>query len=199
MPASITVQSHQALERVLSLEIVRVTERAAVSAARLRGHGAEKAADKAAVDAMRRELNKLRPMEPTPHMRLASIYLGLKRTDDAVRHLEAVGDPLQHRRHRHLDQRYVQPRTMVAGLIEPPRAAIRQQPRLFEFDARFRNPALHGVILHHGPSEGGALRRPHHHQFDQEFAQPDRAHAMENAGRPQPDLRDPEALAFGTE
>jgi fructose-1,6-bisphosphatase II / sedoheptulose-1,7-bisphosphatase len=59
MPASITVQSHQALERVLSLEIVRVTERAAVSAARLRGHGAEKAADKAAVDAMRRELNKL--------------------------------------------------------------------------------------------------------------------------------------------
>jgi fructose-1,6-bisphosphatase II / sedoheptulose-1,7-bisphosphatase len=47
------------LERVLSLEIVRVTERAAVSAARLRGHGNEKAADQAAVDAMRRELNKL--------------------------------------------------------------------------------------------------------------------------------------------
>jgi len=38
---------------------VRVTERAAVSAARLRGRGNEKAADKAAVDAMRRELNKL--------------------------------------------------------------------------------------------------------------------------------------------
>jgi fructose-1,6-bisphosphatase II / sedoheptulose-1,7-bisphosphatase len=64
MPASITVQSHQALERVLSIEIVRVTERAAVSAARLRGHGAEKAADKAAVDAMRRELNKL-PIDGT--------------------------------------------------------------------------------------------------------------------------------------
>jgi fructose-1,6-bisphosphatase II / sedoheptulose-1,7-bisphosphatase len=64
MPATITVQSHQALERVLSIEIVRVTERAAVSAARLRGHGAEKAADKAAVDAMRRELNKL-PIDGT--------------------------------------------------------------------------------------------------------------------------------------
>jgi fructose-1,6-bisphosphatase II / sedoheptulose-1,7-bisphosphatase len=64
MPSSITVQSHQALERVLSIEIVRVTERAAVSAARLRGHGAEKAADKAAVDAMRRELNKL-PIDGT--------------------------------------------------------------------------------------------------------------------------------------
>ncbi len=34
---TITVQAHQMLERVLSLEIVRVTERAAVSAARLRG------------------------------------------------------------------------------------------------------------------------------------------------------------------
>jgi fructose-1,6-bisphosphatase II / sedoheptulose-1,7-bisphosphatase len=34
---SITVQSEQLLERVLSMEIVRVTERAAVSSARLRG------------------------------------------------------------------------------------------------------------------------------------------------------------------
>src|SRR6185369_5265668 len=62
--STITVQAHQMLERVLSLEIVRVTERAAVSAARLRGHGNEKAADQAAVDAMRRELNKL-PIEGT--------------------------------------------------------------------------------------------------------------------------------------
>jgi fructose-1,6-bisphosphatase II / sedoheptulose-1,7-bisphosphatase len=59
---SITVQPHQMLERILSLEIVRVTERAAVSAARWRGRGNEKAADQAAVDAMRRELNKL-PIE----------------------------------------------------------------------------------------------------------------------------------------
>src|SRR5919202_3768057 len=57
--STITVQAHQMLERILSLEIVRVTERAAVSAARWRGRGNEKAADQAAVDAMRRELNKL--------------------------------------------------------------------------------------------------------------------------------------------
>src|SRR5262249_46329023 len=57
--SSIPVEAHQALERILSLEIVRVTERAAVSAARLRGRGNEKAADQAAVDAMRRELNNL--------------------------------------------------------------------------------------------------------------------------------------------
>ncbi len=61
---SITVQPHLVLERILSLEMVRVTERAAVSAARLRGRGNEKAADQAAVDAMRRELNKL-PIDGT--------------------------------------------------------------------------------------------------------------------------------------
>jgi fructose-1,6-bisphosphatase II / sedoheptulose-1,7-bisphosphatase len=59
MSTDITVQPAQLLERILTLEIVRVTERAAVSAARLRGRGNEKAADQAAVDAMRRELNKL--------------------------------------------------------------------------------------------------------------------------------------------
>jgi len=57
--SSIDIPSHQLLERILSLEIVRVTERAAVAAARLRGLGNEKAADQAAVDAMRRELNNL--------------------------------------------------------------------------------------------------------------------------------------------
>lgn len=48
------------LDRMLTLEIVRVTEAAAVAAARLRGRGDEKAADQAAVDAMRKELNRLR-------------------------------------------------------------------------------------------------------------------------------------------
>src|ERR1700680_4392076 len=62
--STITVQAHQMLERILSLEIVRVTERAAVSAARLRGRGNKVAADQAAVDAMRRELNKM-PIDGT--------------------------------------------------------------------------------------------------------------------------------------
>jgi fructose-1,6-bisphosphatase II / sedoheptulose-1,7-bisphosphatase len=49
----------QGLERALSLEIARVTERAAVAAARLRGRGAVKESDQVAVDAMRRELSML--------------------------------------------------------------------------------------------------------------------------------------------
>jgi fructose-1,6-bisphosphatase II / sedoheptulose-1,7-bisphosphatase len=47
------------LDRSLTLEIVRVTEQAAIAAAKLRGRGNEIAADQAAVDAMRRELNRL--------------------------------------------------------------------------------------------------------------------------------------------
>ena len=57
--SALSIPKGQLIERVLSMELVRVTERAAVSAARLRGHGDEKAADQAAVDAMRRELNRL--------------------------------------------------------------------------------------------------------------------------------------------
>jgi len=48
-----------AMERNLALEAVRVTEAAALSASRLMGRGDEKAADQAAVDAMRRALNGL--------------------------------------------------------------------------------------------------------------------------------------------
>jgi fructose-1,6-bisphosphatase II / sedoheptulose-1,7-bisphosphatase len=47
------------LDRLLVLEMVRVTESAAIAAARLAGRGDEKAADAAAVEAMREALNKL--------------------------------------------------------------------------------------------------------------------------------------------
>ncbi|MET0605468.1 MAG: class II fructose-bisphosphatase [Beijerinckiaceae bacterium] len=57
--SGIVVQQDKVIERILTLELVRVTERAAVASARLRGHGNEKQADQAAVDAMRRELNTL--------------------------------------------------------------------------------------------------------------------------------------------
>ena len=44
------------IDRSLTLELVRVTERAAIAAAAWRGKGDEKAADRAAVEAMRDEL-----------------------------------------------------------------------------------------------------------------------------------------------
>ena len=51
--------SENAIDRVLVLEMVRVTEAAAVAAAQLIGRGDEKAADQAAVNAMRVQLNML--------------------------------------------------------------------------------------------------------------------------------------------
>ena len=52
------------VDRNLALDAVRVTEAAALSASRLMGRGDEKAADEAAVDAMRRALNYL-PIDGT--------------------------------------------------------------------------------------------------------------------------------------
>ncbi len=53
------IPSSQILDRVLVLEMVRVTEAAAIAAAKLIGRGDEKAADAAAVEAMRAALNEL--------------------------------------------------------------------------------------------------------------------------------------------
>jgi fructose-1,6-bisphosphatase II / sedoheptulose-1,7-bisphosphatase len=53
------VSPSQTLDRVLVLEMVRVTEAAAVAASTLVGRGDEKAADAAAVEAMRAALNEL--------------------------------------------------------------------------------------------------------------------------------------------
>ena len=52
-------KASKVLDRVLVLEMVRVTEAAAIAAAKLIGRGDEKAADAAAVEAMREALNGL--------------------------------------------------------------------------------------------------------------------------------------------
>lgn len=55
----IRVNEKFSMDRNLALELVRVTEAAALSASLLMGRGDEKAADQAAVDAMRRALNTM--------------------------------------------------------------------------------------------------------------------------------------------
>jgi fructose-1,6-bisphosphatase II / sedoheptulose-1,7-bisphosphatase len=57
--SSSQIAASQVLDRVLVLEMVRVTEAAAISAAKLIGRGDEKAADAAAVEAMRAAFNEL--------------------------------------------------------------------------------------------------------------------------------------------
>ena len=124
--ASITVQSNQVLERVLSIEIVRVTERAAVSAARLRGHGKDKASDQAAVDAMRRELNKL-PIDGT-------VVIGEGEMDEA---------PMQ----RHEGGYYIR---MLA--VDKPGTAATIAKRLAQHNISMESI----VQRHAGPPAGGA-------------------------------------------
>jgi fructose-1,6-bisphosphatase II / sedoheptulose-1,7-bisphosphatase len=58
------IRPSSVLDRVLVLEMVRVTEAAAIAASELVGRGDEKAADHAAVEAMRAALNEL-PMDGT--------------------------------------------------------------------------------------------------------------------------------------
>ena len=58
------IAASNVLDRVLVLEMVRVTEAAAIAASSLIGRGDEKAADAAAVEAMRAALNEL-PMDGT--------------------------------------------------------------------------------------------------------------------------------------
>src|SRR6201996_6937900 len=53
------VKASKALDRLLVMELVRVTEPAAIAASRLIGRGDEKAADAAAVEAMRAAFNEL--------------------------------------------------------------------------------------------------------------------------------------------
>src|ERR1700758_4552389 len=100
MASSITVPHNLMLERILSIEIVRVTERAAVNAARLRGRGEEKAADQAAVDAMRRELNKL-PIDGTVVIgegemdEAPMLFIGEKVGNKAGPKVDIAVDPLE--------------------------------------------------------------------------------------------------------
>ncbi len=100
MSTHISVPPQQLLERILTLEIVRVTERAAVSAARLRGHGNEKQADQAAVDAMRRELNKM-PITGTivigegERDEAPMLYIGEKVGINAGPDVDIAVDPLE--------------------------------------------------------------------------------------------------------
>ena len=88
------------LDRILTLELVRVTERAAVAAARLRGRGDEKAADQAAVDAMRRELNRL-PIAGTVVIgegerdEAPMLYIGEKVGTGAGPEVDIALDPLE--------------------------------------------------------------------------------------------------------
>jgi fructose-1,6-bisphosphatase II / sedoheptulose-1,7-bisphosphatase len=98
-----TSASH-VLDRVLVLEMVRVTEAAAVAASRLIGRGNEKAADHAAVEAMREALNQLDfdgtvvigegERDEAPMLYIGE-KVGARRGDAAAPRIDIALDPLE--------------------------------------------------------------------------------------------------------
>lgn len=88
------------MDRNLALEMVRVTEMAALSSARLMGRGDNHAADQAAVDAMRRALNSI-PFDGTVVIgegerdEAPMLYIGEKVGKGGVFKVDIALDPLE--------------------------------------------------------------------------------------------------------
>ena len=99
-----SASSGNALDRVLVLEMVRVTEAAAVAASHLIGRGDEKAADFAAVEAMREALNQLDfdgtvvigegERDEAPMLYIGE-RVGARRGDAGAAHIDIALDPLE--------------------------------------------------------------------------------------------------------
>jgi fructose-1,6-bisphosphatase II / sedoheptulose-1,7-bisphosphatase len=103
MTASMTKPSN-ALDRLLVLEMVRVTEAAAVGASKLVGRGDERAADQAAVEAMRSALNELEldgtivigegERDEAPMLYIGE-RVGARRNDPDAPRIDIALDPLE--------------------------------------------------------------------------------------------------------
>jgi fructose-1,6-bisphosphatase II / sedoheptulose-1,7-bisphosphatase len=89
------------LKRIFTIEIVRVTEAAAIAAARLRGRGDEKAADQAAVDAMRQALNRIADLDGLVVIgegerdEAPMLYIGEKVGEGGDQKIDIALDPLE--------------------------------------------------------------------------------------------------------
>ena len=89
------------LKRIFTIEIARVTEAAAIAAARLAGRGDEKAADQAAVDAMRSALNQIADMDGLvvigegERAQAPMLYIGEKVGTGTGQKMDIALDPLE--------------------------------------------------------------------------------------------------------
>ncbi len=102
--AATSTATSNPLDRVLVLEMVRVTEAAAVAASHLIGRGDEKAADHAAVEAMREALNQLDfdgtvvigegERDEAPMLFIGE-RVGARRDDPTAAHIDIALDPLE--------------------------------------------------------------------------------------------------------
>lgn len=89
-----------------------------------------------------------------------------------------VDDLASHVGHGHLDHRDLGLCHLVAHGVHAMRRVQRQQPRLFDQDARLGDAFYRDALLGNGLSEGDAREAALAHQFQHTFGQSDEPHAM---------------------
>ncbi|KRB79740.1 hypothetical protein ASE00_18685 [Sphingomonas sp. Root710] len=115
----------------------------------------------------------------------------------AAEHLDRpVEDLLRHQRRGDLDHRDLLPRRLVADPVHHVGGLHRQQPGLFDHDARLGDVFQRYRLLRQRAAEGMAQCGAAAHPFEHPLGHADQPHAMVDAARPEPPLGDVETAAF---
>src|SRR5512139_417393 len=96
----------------------------------------------------------------------------------------------------HLDHRDLLLCGLVAGNVHLPRRVQREQPCLVDLQARIRDAFAPDTLLRQFLVECGPPQRAPAHQVECPLSEPDQSHAVMDAARAEPTLRDLEAAAF---
>src|ERR1700719_3840072 len=108
----------------------------------------------------------------------------------------AVDDLLRHVRSDHLDHGDFGPRGLVADRVHHVGSVQRQQARLVDLDAGFRDPMARHAVVRDGASEGAAADGALAHGLQRALGDADQPHAMMDAAGSESPLRYFEAAAF---
>src|SRR6185295_18722142 len=87
-------------------------------------------------------------------------------------------------------------RALDARAVERGRGRERQQPRLLDLAARARDRLQYDALRRERLAERDARVRALDHRLERALREPDQPHAMVDAPRAEPALRDLEAAAF---
>ena len=109
-------------------------------------------------------------------------------------HLDRAVDHLaEHPRREELDQRDLDAR--LVALVDPLRRLHRHQPAGLDVGGRLGDPVLDRLLLGERAAERLALERAGAHELERALHLPEPAHDVVDPARPEPLLRDPEAVA----
>ena len=144
-------------------------------------------------------MHLVRPVDDA-HRALVRIGLGepevLAHAGRAVRLDRPVDDLARHVGRDHLDHRDLGPRRLVADDVHHVRGVEREQPRLVDHAARFGDALVPDRLFGQRLAERDARLQAVDHHLQRALGRADRAHAVVDAPRPEPALRDLEAAAL---